>query len=261
MEATDQPPNESTRTPEATLLPRDREARLGELLGNNGGCVLPCLWGMVPGATEADSAWKLVLELGAEVIGGAGTDPSVGQGTGFLIIDQANVGINTIERDGVIQSIDLYGENHANPFSLQSDWEIYSLSSVLSAYGVPTRAFLEAVVEAGDDPLTRRYALWLFYDRMGFAVRYGGAATVVDGVVRICPGWAGPGGMDAIRLLLQSPTSPTPLEALTGYTEEQLQFVWPIESASGLTVKEFHDLYMQGDGLECIEMPLGESAE
>jgi hypothetical protein len=67
--------------------------------------------------------------------------------------------------------------------------------------------------------------------------------------------------MDTIRFLLQTPTSDTPLEAMTGYTEEQLQYVWPLEYASGLTVQEFHELFGRGDGLDCIVMPIGESVE
>ena len=218
--------------------------------------MLPCFWGIAPGATSAEQAWGLLLELGAEIYGEDDADPSTDQGTAAFVVGAATVGVNIVERDGVVQSIDLYAQSHENPFSLQTDWGVYSLSNVLTTYGEPTRAFLEAVVEEVDDPSTRRYGLWLYYDRLGFAIRYGGSATVVDDIVHICPGWAGPGGMGAVRMLLQAPGAATPVEALTGYSKEQLQYVWPLEYASGLTTEEFHALYMEGDGLECIEMPL-----
>ncbi len=249
------------RTLVPTLSAREREARLRELLKTNGGCALPCLWGIAPGTTSSELAWKTLLEIGAGEHFPPGEDPTTGEGTGSFFAGSADAGVHTVERDGIVRSIDLYAADYQNPFSLQSDWSAYSLSAILSMYGVPSRVFLEAAVEPAVDPNTRRYAVWLYYDHLGFAIRYGGSATVLEDVVRICPGWAGPGGMDTIRLLVQAADAATPVEALTGYTENQLAYVWPLEYAVGLTAEDLHALFTEGDGLECVEMPMAASGE
>jgi hypothetical protein len=220
--------------------------------------VLPCFWGIAPGATSAEAAWELLLALGAQGYGEDLDGPTVGRGIGFFVVDQADVGVTTIERDGIIQSIDVYAEDFDNPFSLQFDWETYSLSNVLATYGQPSRAFLEAVAVPTVDQESRRYGLWIYYDEMGFAIRYSGLASVVEGAVRICPGWAGPGGMGAIRLMLLAPGAATPLEALSGYTADQLQAVWPLEEVSGLTAEQLHEVYAGSEGIDCFEMPLAD---
>jgi hypothetical protein len=55
--------------PTATLTNEQIDANLTELMLTNGGCELPCWWGILPGETSIDSARESLKALGASFPG------------------------------------------------------------------------------------------------------------------------------------------------------------------------------------------------
>lgn len=217
-----------TRTPPPpTLTSDERHAYVEEMLATNGGCELPCWWGVTPGQSD----WQSVI------------DYFVAHG-GFQFIILSTEGLydysilhTFTERNGVIQSIEINGNSQwgiPSQFFAQ-DWDHYSLDQVLTRYGVPSRAriFLYEY-GGGGDPF---YALLVFYDDLGIGIRYHGQAFWTDDLLRTCFLFTD------ITLWLQSPESLTPLHE--NVDPDEWSYVVPLEEATGMSMEEFYNIFRQ----------------
>jgi len=218
-----------TRTPPPpTLTAEEERAYVRQMLETNGGCELPCWWGVTPGKTSWQGmTYFLVLS------------PEGFRDYAILhTLSEANDIVQRIEVQGCLDKV----EGSINQFT--QDWARYSLDQVLSRYGVPSRAriALALPVEPGGPTY---YILYVFYDNLGIGIRYLGPASEQGELLRTCFSF------EDITLWLQSPESSTPLEHAIG--PDEWSFAVPLDEATGMSVEEFYETFRQPGA--CLEAP------
>jgi len=219
-----------------TLTADEKHAYVMEMLTTNGGCDLPCWWGVTPGQSD----WQGVV------------DYFVTRGDGFYFNLLSTQGLyhyyilhTFTERYGVVQSIEVRSESLDNTSSqFAQDWAHYSLDQVLSRYGEPSRArvALALPVEPGG-PIY--YILYIFYDNLGVGIRYTGPAVEQGELLHTCFSF------ESITLWLQSPESSTPLEQAISLDE--WSFTVSLEEATRMSIEEFYKTFRHPGA--CLEAP------
>lgn len=251
------PTKPPTLTPLPTLTQKERDAQILQLLQTNGGCSLPCWWGISPGTTAWDTARQLFVSMGSKVPSQSHRDGSIEYEIGFdLLESDMSVGIRILQRGGLIESIKVMSEDYMEPVVFQSNWELYSLKQVLAAYGEPSRIWIQlAAGPIRPESTTIGYGLWLFYDQLGFLIQYGGTGLKVQPIYHVCPATQVQAGMVDIQLVLRAAENDIPLETLAGVTTEWLPYLIPIEEASGMSVTEFYTLFLTENDMPCFDTP------
>jgi hypothetical protein len=151
-----------------------------ELYEGDAGCVLPCVWGIVPGQTTWAEArdWLAPLD---EPAGPYGT-PLVSR-YDFEITSppdlegQVYFGFALGVKDGGVVGITL------NSSGIRRDFD-YSLAGWLQALGVPEEIWLSVLFDPAGLP---QYELDLFYPSMGIMVNGDGYAEARGDEFVICP--------------------------------------------------------------------------
>ncbi|RLF31751.1 MAG: hypothetical protein DRM98_05085 [Thermoplasmata archaeon] len=217
-----------THTPLPTLTAEERYVYVQERLATNGGCELPCWWGITPG----ESTWQ------------EAKDQLPHRHFQFWFPEvpiHYDVHLNLTEEDGTVQSIKVQSYCFACD-RFTEDWSRYSLDQVLSRYGVPSqvRIILALPVDAGG-PIY--YRLYVFYNDLGFGIIYEGPAVKQNGLLHTCFSF------NYITLWLQSPESSIPLEHAINQDEWSLTV--PLEEATGFTVEEFYEAFRHPDA--CLD--------
>jgi hypothetical protein len=250
-------PATSTLIP--TLTAREREAYVLELLKTNAGCVLPCWWGIVPGATTWATARQFIAQMGARSNDVSLPTGRVGHGTGGFDLEDkgAVLRVEFVERAGLVESTRIHSEGYLDPLAFQSVWEHYFPRQIMLRYGQPSRVWVETASRLGDSQgEVAAYSLWLFYDKLGFLIRTSGR-FMYDAIYRICPEVQTESeGMNGIDIYLQSADNRTPLEEASGMPAgEEMEYIRPIEQAAGLTVDDFYKLIVDSNEPTCFETP------
>jgi hypothetical protein len=259
---TAQSPTLPLATPKSTLSAEQRENQILELLQTNGGCELPCWWGIMPGTTTWSQAQAFLEGLGVKTSIDRTSGNAIDHGTSGLSIASHSIhnGIGFTERAGIVQEIGI-GSSSTNPSTNLSGWleawAGYSPKQIISKYGVPDRIWLMTSSQfhepSGGSQMP--YELWLFYDRLKFLIRYAGVVRYAP-IYRFCPEYGENGQLTAeISLNLADPANPTPLETLSnaltipGMTD----YIQPIEKATGLTIEKFSSLFTQNSKDVCFD--------
>jgi len=237
-----------TSTPCPTLRADERQAFVREMLETNGGCELPCWWGIIPGET----AWQAAKDFFAS----QGIEEIVYEGDLYYYFDppllersmQYNLELHFTQRAGVVHSIEVHsqvlGDPKINCFA--QDWRRYSLDQVLSRYGMPSQVRIHVVPEI-EPGAPIYYSLALVYDHLGFFILYEGPAVYEPLVMRICPRFG-----EAARIYLEL-QAPRPGESVL---EPQEEYPFPtLEEATGIDVKTFHKTFREAGAQMCLESP------
>jgi hypothetical protein len=139
----------STGTPIRNLyLTTDAQKRMLQLLFTNGGCDLPCFWGITPGKTTWDYAnvfFSTFHEINTNVL--YYTDGSLpAYDVPLDIIDSKNryigLGIALTVGEKIVQRLSIYTEAHSAE-DLNSYWAFYSLGWIFSQLGPPNQILID----------------------------------------------------------------------------------------------------------------------
>lgn len=247
-----------TPTPAPTLSAEAREAYVEELLRTNAGCELPCWWGIVPGETTWTDTERFLMQMGIRTVSNAGSSGTIFHEAGGFDFRRQGVynGINFWEREGIVESLQIRTQSNL-PENLKALWARLSPEQVIAAYGQPSRVWVQTFASSSELPYgdTMAYDLWLFYDALGFVIRYGGRARY-EPIYRLCPTFGEGGNLGlSIEMYLQSPADQRPLEELVGERMGIPESIHSIEEAAGLSVEDFYALFTQGEGPICFETP------
>jgi Tol biopolymer transport system component len=217
-----------------------------EMFTTNGGCQLPCWWGIMPGKTKVIDALNILNQM----------DPkrcvSKNGWVYSLFIAPLNISsIKQLEVDiyheyEIVQEIKVYG----------FDWPGYGLSQVLTTYGEPDEILLHSYKS---EPVSYpSFRLVLIYSAKGFVVYYGtGEYTAkYEGEDNIgCLG-------QAPKLHLYTPNKELTQDELYGdvfgfYLPNLIEgdIVRPVEEATGLSKHEFYTYYKEESNEACIRTP------
>jgi hypothetical protein len=227
-----------TFTPYPTLTVDEKHIFVKEMLETNGGCELPCWWGIMPG----DTTWQVAHNF------------FISRGISWFYEDELN--FDPPPSEYLIQyNLDLYFEREAEKVhSIQvlsqvlgdpkinhfaQDWSYFSWSQVMMRHGKPSLVAIHFAppIEAGSPVY---YNLALVYDQSGFRVNYQGPAVYNETTIRACPRFD---EVSFIVLTLQEP----PME------ESDLGSSRRLEDAVGMDVMTFYETFKHADSNACLE--------
>jgi len=215
-----------------TLDEREKEEYILSQLVDNGGCDLPCWWGITPGKSLWSDVSVYFADLGFK--SSQRQDTSKFDMGGFALFS-----IKTYTRvayhveSNVIQNISISVGGSLEPENFQNVYKYYSPDEILTNYGQPSRILLEIPSYGYGDRVA--YGFSLFYDHLGFLIFYSGVAQRSD-PVRICPSFVYDHLIGGMNLYLQSPGNSSSLEALSGGVVRGKT----IEEATGKSVSEYY---------------------
>jgi len=168
---------EVTKTATAMSV-QDKQRLLTQIFETNGGCQLPCYWGIVPGETSWDYASQFLSALG-RIYGPGGAGKVASYGPVFEDIE-GDLGEMIPEfwvRDGVVVAI------MTNTGWVQQDFD-YNLAGLLVGFGIPEEIWVRPIAKTQGQPY---YYLALWYPSKGILVDMQGNATKNGDFLSICP--------------------------------------------------------------------------
>jgi hypothetical protein len=247
--------NTPTLTHVPTLTISQFRNKVFELLENNGGCKLPCWWGIEPGSTSWEETRSIFTKLGSTSGDVTMPDGNVYHWIGGPYWEWNNtfIGIGFHDQDGTVTAVDVDAEGYYDQTFFHTLWKNYSPEQINSTYGPPTRVWIGL---SGSESGSTFYWIYIFYDNLGFVSGYKGQALVSDEngtpMYKICPTWQDPVWLPDIKIFLQSPESNKPLENLADINPSSWK---SINDASGITSDDFYNLLLPGNTPACFYTP------
>ena len=233
-----------TPMPIPTLTANERQTLARQMLETNGGCELPCWWGITPSKTD----WQSVLKQ-CKNYGGCDLDiPESAQVPDYAIRQRFD------QLDGKVRSIlvtsEVPGQRLSGSFS--KDWQRYALDQVLTRYGKPSQVFVELSNYCADSPCAPSgYGLYVVYDDLGILFRYLGPAERSD-PIQACPVFA---KISYLQLVLQSPQDTRTLMQTSAIDPDQIKWIRPLTEVAEMTIEDFYRIFKEPDSKECITSP------
>jgi hypothetical protein len=248
-----------TPVPLPSLTTEEQMTYIKNLLEPNIHCQLPCWWGVVPGVTSWQESKNLLFYLGGPIREFQTESGRQFRAARFSGLPEIN--LNFIKHDATSLTVDeiiVSGNRSGNQD--QSDfeifWELYSPKEIMMRYGVPSRIVLDTTGIIGLSEIGKHgYTLWVFYETLGFMIRY-------DGLIADSPTFRfcfelkeGVGDIYRIILTLQNPKSPLPLEWDDSILRTNPLQGMSIQDVSGMNNEEFHSFFTQSKQSHCFYTP------
>jgi hypothetical protein len=263
------PTNSPVPAPTSTMIPtlpvEDAQARLLDLLANNGGCPLPCLWGIVPGESSFQEAKAILAPIGSLSLSVYLNPPGPGDITPRFIEGDLEIynrlAFLTDPAHNIVNRVAFNAEAHRllkeggyeDIFDSRFFGErvsAYALSHVLTEQGIPS----SVMISTFGGPLTRGgrggFDILLLYPDQGILVNYTTEMHFVGPNVRGCPVNAHvemelypPGQSDSFFESLKQTDWAVKMD---GYR--------PLEEVTSMSVEEFYQTFREPTN-ECLETP------
>jgi hypothetical protein len=227
---------------------QDKRNLLIQLFDTNGGCQLPCYWGIMPGETSWDYTLQFLSSIG-NVVGPGGKGKVASYG---LVLNDIGGDLGEMKpvfwvKDGIVVSITIYS-HWIRPYFDNS------ITGILNEFGIPEDILLRPTTDTPGNPY---YELALWYPSKGIVVKMGGDADNNGNYLSICP-------LD----ILSSPVLHTwnPKEKIAFYhfgmelLDDDLGWLTkdykPLSelSVDKLTNTDFYELYKSTDAETCVNV-------
>lgn len=165
----------------ATLPPEEATEAILGYYADNGGCELPCWWGIDPGVTTWEEAYEKMAPLG-EIQGPFIRDEGVSQYSAILIVPKENSAAGFFHpgfsvKNNIVTAIGLYCNEISESFDC-------SLAGLLKRLGEPEGVWIKPIIDAPGDP---GYVLSLFYPSKGIEIYSEGLFTIEENNYYLCP--------------------------------------------------------------------------
>jgi hypothetical protein len=261
------------------LVPEAEDGLVADLLADNGGCELPCWWGITPGVTPWAEAQQMFLSYGKSVSTYEATpDWGIAHKVGLFGRHERYpfdylVEHTLYERDGIVSMIGIHGHTPGWPADEWSvserfipDWQRHSLDQVLARFGQPSQVLLHYWAESAPPP----FSVAVLYEDRGILIEYMGlnqweeveGEQALDPIL-ICPQRS---HVTDINLWLRSPEQQADmtLADVPGFTDVFSQFgggylgllgfrsTPTLEEATGMSVDEFARIFADPGTDACL---------
>lgn len=231
----------ATITPFPTLPIEREEMILSGLMQTNGGCDLPCWWGVTPGSTTVHTAKDMFISWGISWNDGyvaIGRPRHIGVYSEFIVEDDI---VQQIVADGTRDRYDL-------AYRFTEIWQSYTVAEMLNRYGLPSHVFLAPPI-AAEAGVPNEYSLLLYFTSSDIRIRYLVAAVYLgEGKNQICSDFE---DVQDIRLRLYASGKLQQDEASLQSSPENY-ISW--ETATGTSLEEFYEMFKDEDIINCIEV-------
>lgn len=239
---TPRPTKTPTVTPLPTLSPQEAQALVADLLQNNGGCQLPCWWGIVPGETSWEIARQFLATFASSIRGYADTYTVL-----FTNIPETDLGIanqqDYLVEDGRVQIIRMGAPSK----------DFFSIPTVLSRFGKPSEIWIYAATSSPNN--TQPIYMVLFYSEQGIMVRYFENPQRPGDPLQGCFHLS----EDLPIIWLWSPEEAETFmdfaKRAPGFGLDFEESFRPISEVTDLTVETFYDNFKDSNNTTCLETP------
>jgi hypothetical protein len=221
------------------LSPEEAQKLTLDLLKNNGGCRLPCWWGITPGQTTWQEAWAILSPLMADLF----ISPLEGHFTFYFsnplnIQPEGKIAAFLVVREEKVESIEVI---------INSD-----LQEFLTSNGVPDQIRLFTDGTPGSDP-SGFYILALFYPEKGIMALYDGEEQYGD-IMDICPSRIKTLGTGVYLWSLENEISFEQALEL-GFVGVPVDYFFTLEEYSSMTARDFYETYVKPENATtCIRV-------
>jgi hypothetical protein len=241
---------------EPTLQHDAAQAKLLELLFNNGNCRLPCFWGIYPGITGPDAAIQVLYPL-SSISGLTSLDNESGTIHPIYKIEELiyRFHISYEVEKGKIKLLHLYAyaENEkSDEFIFDSDYfgnliAYYSLSGVMDRYGRPSSILLKTQLSSITGNIYQMFDILLIYPAQGIIVNYTTKSHISGKDIIACL------ENSHINLaLLPSKNEAGVDEYLSQRWYDELPSYKPLEEVTGLSNDDFYIIF-KASPTQCIK--------
>ncbi len=213
---TNTPAARPTHTPIfVPTLALEKQQEFYEFLARNGGCELPCLWGITPGETSIYDALEMIRRFVVNPRIGIyqvrGIEPRNAYSKHVTVTSPVYLenSLNIDSKDqSVVRGLNISTFSTKDGYSalLQREYfEKYSLLYVLERFGLPDAIYIDPPV-APD--IQEVYSLYVFYEVQKIYINYYGVSEEVeDGIYEICPNIGDQNILD-LQIVVADPTDP-----------------------------------------------------
>jgi hypothetical protein len=239
-----------TWTPLATLSTEQAHQAIRELILNNGGCQIPCWWGIIPGKTSVQEALHFLAPFSTIKQGGSGSFYEGGK-THFTttytvyydIFGEDESGrLDVGVQDNIVVGITAY------PLGNEQN---YQLSQILTSFGKPSQVYVSAQPYSQTNELLPAKII-LDYSKLGILASYEFHLSKSGDNLDICPRPIG------ARLELRDPIIKYPqalsveeyVSMITGFDPKRL------EDVSETSIDEFYEIFQRPDNTTCLRTPV-----
>jgi len=233
----------SALSAQATSAPRSGpELPINELLRTNGGCDLPCWWGIQPGVTTWDETKNLLADLPLYRITLAKKNKNA-----FIVAFREPI----IRGLGPLSQFYQTDNGRVTIIETQlNDLEQYELSNILTKYGKPDGIRVATFNAPRDGVLPFRVDL--LYLRQGIRIGYSVNARLRGNEIIACMDEAG----SSVILTLWSPKDVDALDKLNGRfsfsTVDQLYYLPFDEAVKQMVIGDFYNTYRVNKAKPCL---------
>jgi hypothetical protein len=242
-----------TVTPLPTIPPADVPEFVWNLFETNGGCQLPCWWGIVPGQTTWADAWNFLSTFAEEsTVGGAGQQRAVHD----IVIPKPD-GARLDGQPSEFWQAYIVSSNSGNVLMIQVGFgaERYPLPEVLATFGEPDEVWIGTTgIYVPHHP----FYVIVSYPSRGIMVQYVDTASLENDLLIGCPQYIGEEPFMP-ELWLSSPEGENTFSEIATtlrFAGEVVQQFRPLEEATGMDVKTFYEIFRDPDNTECLATPL-----
>ncbi len=251
-------------TPVSTLTLEERETLVQELMVTNGGCQLPCWWGVEMG-DSLENVGEMFVEFGmpgwkvsTSTLGDAGQMGSIVSGY-YNLADRVfyiDMSLNFHTVDSRVQYIRVsVSRPHLDEGKDEfvRDWQQYFLSQILQNYGKPSQVYvrLQSIADPSPAPI---YSLSLLYLDEGISVTYN-----LKGV------WLDENQLRGELCLEMENVNPLELSLFNPQYVEKWAYYFPPyddelyehmtwESQTGMGMDAFYEFYKDPVNLGCVQV-------
>jgi hypothetical protein len=238
-----------TWTPLPTLSAQEKHAKIQELLETNGGCQLPCWWGIAPNKTTWPEALHFLTPIIFEVERGGSSTYSENGDKHFATVFEISYDI-----DGMLQSRQIAFETQdnvvvaINVYPPTSQYK-YQLHQVLALLGSPEQIYISAQSRKPWSELFTAFVL--DYSNIGVWAFYSYIPTINGESFFACPGSTGAELFlfDPKKEYTQGVSVIEAVEMFRGVPSKKL------EDATNMTTESFYTTFIDPASKACLETP------
>ncbi len=243
-----------------TLEVAPMEAYIADRLADNGGCELPCWWGVNPGETSWETAVQHFSEQGIQVLGDGslGLRYPSGEYRGHPTYTDL-MDVQLYQDEGIVRSIEIQNDTYYAPLQEQftSLWQRYALQPMLARHGVPTRVYFDLSIGApcvgsGNFPT---YTMWVIYDDQGIAIRYSGFLLYDHDSWSVCPVFGQSGGIRISLWSVKDEVGPPDFATEVYDPSGEFSVYGFLSELTTMSTQTFYETFRQIEPQACVEIP------
>ncbi len=238
-----------------TMSIQESEQEVERLLESNGGCLLPCIWGLVAGETNYKSAISFFDQLGwrgSEVHGYYETGKDLNNNS--LVIN-----INFYVQDDIIQKISFA----LGAKDFLSEVKGLSFTNVINVLGKPSDILVNIGTNPGVmEPEETSFDILLYYQGENSLFEYTGTTVRYGEIYRVCPSEPNKASSAVdprsgnVSVYVGGPDQVLSPQELVRPFWILPEYYIPVEKAFGLDVNNFYDMASLKGGDICFSSML-----